>query len=124
MPKDANVTNGLTHMVLMWLAVASNGTVTRSMAKWLSPSGCRIRQRSPRRKSPFMRTARHGAKASVHMASSPTVAGVSGEFRNARGPKRISLRWVSPEGERRVWEHCARACEPWPKDLRSPIALP
>ena len=72
---------------------------------------------------PFMRTAAHGARTSVHMASSPEVQGVSGEFWGNRKPKRINTRWISPEGERRVWEYCARACESWLKDLRSPIAL-
>ena len=60
---------------------------------------------------PFMRTARHGARTSIYLASSPEVEGVSGQFWGNRRPKRINPKWVSPEGERRIWDYCARVCE-------------
>ena len=62
---------------------------------------------------PFMRTARHGARTSIYLASSPAVEGVSGKFWGNRKPKRISLKWISPEGEQRIWDYCAQACEPY-----------
>ncbi|PLS30996.1 oxidoreductase, short chain dehydrogenase/reductase family protein [Bifidobacterium margollesii] len=65
---------------------------------------------------PFMRTARHGARTSVLMAASPTVEGVSGEFWGNRRPKRIDTKWVSEEGERRIWDYCEQACESYLHD--------
>ena len=62
---------------------------------------------------PFMRTAAHGARTSVHMATSPEVEGISGGFWGNRKPKRINPKWISPEGERRVWEYCEQACKPY-----------
>ena len=72
---------------------------------------------------PFMRTAAHGARTSVLMASSPDVEGVSGQFWGNGKPKRINPKWVSPEGERAVWEHCAQACTPYLSELETPIDL-
>ena len=60
---------------------------------------------------PFMRTARYGARTSIYLASSPAVEGVSGKFWGNCRPKRINPKWISPEGERRIWEYCARTCE-------------
>lgn len=62
---------------------------------------------------PFMRTARHGARTSIYLASSPEVEGVSGQFWGNRRPKRINPKWISPDGEQRIWDYCARACEPY-----------
>lgn len=63
--------------------------------------------------APFMRSAAHGARTSVLMATSPAVEGVSGEFWGNGRPKRISPKWVDPEGQRWIWEYCTKACEPW-----------
>ena len=62
---------------------------------------------------PFMRTARHGARTSIYLASSPEVEGVSGQFWGNRRPKRINPKWVSPDGEQRIWDYCTRVCEPY-----------
>ncbi|MBT1166172.1 SDR family NAD(P)-dependent oxidoreductase [Bifidobacterium simiarum] len=62
---------------------------------------------------PFVRTARHGARTSVLMAADPSVEDVSGEFWGNMRRKRINAKWLSEEGERRIWEYCARACEPY-----------
>ncbi|PLS26307.1 SDR family NAD(P)-dependent oxidoreductase [Bifidobacterium parmae] len=65
---------------------------------------------------PFIRTARYGARTSVLMASSPDVEGVSGEFWGGMRRKRINAKWISDEGERRIWEYCERACAPYLRD--------
>lgn len=61
---------------------------------------------------PFMRTARHGARTSVYLATSPEVEGVSGGFYGRCRPKRVAGRWLDPAGERRVWDFCMEACAP------------
>ncbi|TPF96342.1 hypothetical protein EP30_07905 [Bifidobacterium sp. UTCIF-39] len=71
---------------------------------------------------PFMRTARHGARTSVYMASSPKVEGVSGEFWGNCRPKRIDPRWVSTDGERRIWDYCAAVCAPYLHDVAVPLS--
>ncbi|MBT1179441.1 SDR family NAD(P)-dependent oxidoreductase [Bifidobacterium vespertilionis] len=63
--------------------------------------------------TPFMRSAAHGARTSVLMATSPTVEGVSGEFWGNGKPKRIIPKWIDPEGQRWIWEYCAKACNRW-----------
>ncbi|MBT1176016.1 SDR family NAD(P)-dependent oxidoreductase [Bifidobacterium callimiconis] len=62
---------------------------------------------------PFIRTAAHGARTSVLMATDPSVEGVSGEFWGNGRRKRISAKWLSEEGERRIWDYCAHACAPY-----------
>lgn len=59
---------------------------------------------------PFIRTARHGARTGVLMATSPAVEGVSGEFWGNMRRKRINAKWISEEGERRIWDYCERVC--------------
>lgn len=59
---------------------------------------------------PFMRTARHGARTSIYMATSPFVEGVSGEFWGNMRAKRINRKWISEAGERRIWDYCEQAC--------------
>lgn len=72
---------------------------------------------------PFMRTAAHGARTSVLMATSPSVEGVSGEFWGSRKPKRINPKWISPQGEKAVWEYCAKACAAYLDGSATPIDL-
>ena len=60
---------------------------------------------------PFMRTARHGARTSIYLASSPEAEGVSGRFWGNRRPKRINPKWISPDAEQRIWDYCTRVCE-------------
>ncbi|MBT1174687.1 SDR family NAD(P)-dependent oxidoreductase [Bifidobacterium sp. LC6] len=62
---------------------------------------------------PFVRTARHGARTSVALASSPDVEGVSGEFWGNMRRKRIHPKWISAEGEHRIWQYCAEVCRPY-----------
>lgn len=65
---------------------------------------------------PFIRTARHGARTSVLMASSPTVEGVSGEFWGNMRRKLINGKWISADGERRIWDYCEQVCAPYLAD--------
>lgn len=72
---------------------------------------------------PFIRSASHGARTSVLMATDPSVEGVSGGFYGNLRRKRINPKWVSPEGERRVWEYCSRACAEQLTGFESPIDM-
>ncbi|OXN00879.1 SDR family NAD(P)-dependent oxidoreductase [Bifidobacterium vansinderenii] len=62
---------------------------------------------------PFVRSAAHGARTSVLMAADSSVEGVSGEFWGHERRKRINAKWLSEEGEHRIWDYCARACAPY-----------
>lgn len=59
---------------------------------------------------PFMRTAKYGARTSIYMVSSPEVEGVSGKFYGRCREKKINPKWISAEGERKIWDFCANAC--------------
>ncbi|MBT1172024.1 SDR family NAD(P)-dependent oxidoreductase [Bifidobacterium sp. MA2] len=72
---------------------------------------------------PFIRSAAHGARTSVFMATDPSVEGVSGGFYGNRRPKHINPKWISPEGERRVWEYCSKACAEQLSGFASPIDM-
>ncbi|WP_169241358.1 SDR family NAD(P)-dependent oxidoreductase [Bifidobacterium olomucense] len=65
---------------------------------------------------PFIRTARYGARTSVMMATSPLVEGKGGEFWGNKRRKRINPKWISEEGEHRIWQYCAEVCRPYLED--------
>jgi NAD(P)-dependent dehydrogenase (short-subunit alcohol dehydrogenase family) len=53
---------------------------------------------------PFMKTSEHGAATSIHLASSPEVAGVSGAYFANRRAKRSSKASYDRDLARRLWE--------------------
>jgi len=65
---------------------------------------------------PFMRSAKHGARTSVYMAVSPEVEGVTGKFYGSCKEKRIHPKWISAEGEQKIWNFCAGVCAPYLTD--------
>lgn len=71
---------------------------------------------------PMMRTAKYGARTSVYMASSPEVEGVSGKFYGRCKEKKINPKYISPEGEAKIWAFCEAACAGY-FDAASPIKL-
>lgn len=57
--------------------------------------------------APFMKSPTRGARASVYLASSPQVQGVSGRYFTARGPKRSSRRSRDTALAARLWAQSA-----------------
>lgn len=53
---------------------------------------------------PFLRTPARGAATSVHLASSPEVGGVSGQYFADSSPRRSSPRSYDEQAARRLWE--------------------
>lgn len=62
---------------------------------------------------PMMRTAKYGARTSIYMATSPEVEGVTGKFYGNCKEKHINLKWLSEEGEQKIWDFCEAACKPY-----------
>ena len=52
---------------------------------------------------PFMRTAEEGARTAIYLASSPDVAGVTGEYFKDENPRRPSRAAQDDESARRLW---------------------
>jgi NAD(P)-dependent dehydrogenase (short-subunit alcohol dehydrogenase family) len=52
----------------------------------------------------WMRTPEHGARTAVHLASSPDVAGVTGEYFRDERPARVSPAALDDDAARRLWE--------------------
>ena len=53
---------------------------------------------------PFLKSPDRGAATSVHLASSPAVAGVSGRYFVDSAPKRSSRRSYDEQVARRLWD--------------------
>ncbi|MBV4428371.1 SDR family NAD(P)-dependent oxidoreductase [Clostridium tyrobutyricum] len=62
---------------------------------------------------PFMRSAKYGAKTSIYMATSENAEGVTGKFYGKCKEKNINKKWLSEEGEQKIWDFCIHACEPY-----------
>jgi NAD(P)-dependent dehydrogenase (short-subunit alcohol dehydrogenase family) len=56
----------------------------------------------------FMRTPEEGARTVVYLASSPEVAGVTGEYFKDERPARVSPKALDDDAARRLWEVSAR----------------
>jgi NAD(P)-dependent dehydrogenase (short-subunit alcohol dehydrogenase family) len=58
--------------------------------------------------TPFMKTPEEGARTSIHLASSPDVAGVTGSYFVNSRPKRSSRASYDRDLARKLWEVSAR----------------
>ncbi|WP_334105228.1 SDR family NAD(P)-dependent oxidoreductase [Muricomes intestini] len=51
----------------------------------------------------------------LYMITSPEVEGVSGKFCGNGKEKDIDPKWISEEGQKRIWHYCTKACEKYLK---------
>lgn len=60
---------------------------------------------------PMMWSVEKAAATSVYLATSPDVEGVSGKFFGNCKEKKIKDKFISLEGQQRIWDYCANACK-------------
>jgi NAD(P)-dependent dehydrogenase (short-subunit alcohol dehydrogenase family) len=59
---------------------------------------------------PMMWSVEEAAATSVYLATSPEVEGVTGRFFGKCREKQIKEKWISAEGEEKIWNYCEKAC--------------
>jgi len=62
---------------------------------------------------PMMWSVEKAAATSIYLATSPEVEGKTGGFYGKCKPKSIKEKWMSEEGQRKIWEYCERATAEW-----------
>ena len=60
---------------------------------------------------PMMWSVEKAAATSVYLATSPDVEGVSGKFFGNCKELKIKDKFISLEGQQRIWDYCANACK-------------
>ncbi|MDO4546085.1 MAG: SDR family NAD(P)-dependent oxidoreductase [Bacillota bacterium] len=60
---------------------------------------------------PMMWSIEKAAATSIYLATSPEVEGVTGEFYGNCKRKDIKYKWISEEGQQRIWDYCFDACK-------------
>lgn len=64
---------------------------------------------------PMMWSMEKAAATSVYMATSKDVEGVTGKFYGKCKEKNIKDKWISVEGQKKVWDYCTEACKSYLK---------
>ena len=62
---------------------------------------------------PFVWSVEKAAATSIYLATSEDVEGISGKFYGDCKEKDIKSKWISDEGQKKIWDYCAKACKPY-----------
>ena len=92
------------------MAVTSNAVHPGVVASGFGQTGSKLLQLGSRLARPFMLTLEQGARTSVHVASSPEVEGVTGEYFYKSKVKTPSARARDAGDARTLWELSERLC--------------
>lgn len=91
-------------------AVTSNAVHPGVVATGFGQTGSKLLQLGSKLARPFMLTMEQGARTSVYVASSPEVAGVTGEYFYKSKVKTPSARARNADDARTLWELSERLC--------------